>query len=140
MSENYYTVLQVERSATQKEIKTAFRRLAHEHHPDKGGDEKKFKKINEAYQTLSSEEKRKQYDTFGQTRSGFSGTGNTQYAQYYSQFAGGNPGFNVNSLKIKKIPLMGWVLLLPFIVLIMFIGFIVILSFALRTLVRVASR
>ena len=140
MSENYYTILQVEKSASQKEIKTAFRKLAHEHHPDKGGDEKEFKKINEAYQTLSSEEKRKQYDTFGQTRSGFSGAGNAQYAQYYSQFTGGNPGFNASSINIKKIPLIGWILLFPFIVLIVFIGFIVILGFALRTLVRAFSR
>jgi molecular chaperone DnaJ len=64
---DYYKILGVEKSATEDEIKKAFRKLAHQHHPDKGGDEKKFKEINEAYQILSSKEKRAQYDRFGRT-------------------------------------------------------------------------
>lgn len=80
MAKDYYKVLGVERSATDQEIKRAFRKLAHEHHPDKtNGNEAKFKEINEAYQTLSNEEKRKQYDQFGTT---FDGAGG---------FGGGNP-------------------------------------------------
>ncbi|MFH1180909.1 MAG: molecular chaperone DnaJ [bacterium] len=63
---DYYQILGIDRKASAEEIKKAFYRLAHKHHPDKGGDEKKFKEINEAYQVLSDKEKRSQYDNFGQ--------------------------------------------------------------------------
>jgi len=77
---NYYEVLGVEKSASQDEIKKAFHKLAHKYHPDKGGDEKKFKEINEAYQVLSDSAKRAQYDQFGRVfdgngADGFSGQG-----------------------------------------------------------------
>ena len=62
---DYYEVLGVPKGASQEEIKKAFHKLAHKHHPDKGGDEKKFKEINEAYQVLSDQKKRSQYDQFG---------------------------------------------------------------------------
>ena len=62
---NYYEILGVSKSATQEEIKKAFHKLAHKYHPDKGGDEKKFKEVNEAYQVLSNQQKRAQYDQFG---------------------------------------------------------------------------
>src|SRR5574343_1319216 len=62
---DYYEILGVAKTATQDEIKKAFHKLAHKHHPDKGGDEKKFKEINEAYQVLSDAKKRQQYDQFG---------------------------------------------------------------------------
>jgi molecular chaperone DnaJ len=62
---DYYEVLGVAKTATQDEIKKAFHKLAHKYHPDKGGDEKKFKEINEAYQVLSDQQKRAQYDQFG---------------------------------------------------------------------------
>jgi len=62
---DYYEVLGVPKTASQDEIKKAFHKLAHKYHPDKGGDEKKFKEINEAYQVLSDKEKRAQYDQFG---------------------------------------------------------------------------
>lgn len=63
---DYYAILGVSKNASEEEIKKAFRKLAHEHHPDKkGGDEKRFKEINEAYQVLSNPEKRKRYDQFG---------------------------------------------------------------------------
>lgn len=65
MSKDYYKTLGVEKGASQDEIKKAFRKLAHQHHPDKGGDEKKFKEASEAYQTLSDEKKRSEYDTYG---------------------------------------------------------------------------
>lgn len=66
MSKDYYKTLGVDKKASEAEIKAAFRKLAHQHHPDKnGGDDKKFKEINEAYQTLSDKNKRAQYDQFG---------------------------------------------------------------------------
>ncbi|MBI4128892.1 MAG: molecular chaperone DnaJ [Parcubacteria group bacterium] len=65
---DYYDILGVGRDASDEEIKKAYRKLAHAYHPDKaGGDEKKFKEINEAYQVLSNKEKRAQYDQFGRT-------------------------------------------------------------------------
>jgi molecular chaperone DnaJ len=60
--ENFYNVLGVSETATQDEIKKVYRKLAVEHHPDKGGSEDKFKTIAEAYDTLGDEDKRKQYD------------------------------------------------------------------------------
>lgn len=65
MSKDYYKTLKVEKTATKDEIKRAFRKAAHTHHPDKGGDEEKFKEVNEAYQVLSDEQKRAKYDQFG---------------------------------------------------------------------------
>ncbi len=82
---DYYEILGVPHNASSSEIKKAFYKLAHQYHPDKGGDVKKFKEINEAYQVLSNKEKRAQYDKFGRvfgegTQEGFS----------QSQWQGGN--------------------------------------------------
>jgi DnaJ-class molecular chaperone len=61
--EDYYKILGVPENASQEDIKKAYRRLAHQHHPDrKSGSETKFKEINAAYQTLSDSEKRARYD------------------------------------------------------------------------------
>lgn len=66
MTKDYYQVLGVEKGASKDEIKKAFRKKAHQYHPDKeGGDEAKFKEINEAYTILSDDKKRSQYDTYG---------------------------------------------------------------------------
>jgi len=63
---DYYTILGIHRTATEDEVKKAYRKLAHQYHPDKaGGNEEKFKEINEAYQVLSDKNKRAQYDRFG---------------------------------------------------------------------------
>ena len=56
----FYDILGVSKSASDKEIKSAFRKLAQKYHPDAGGDEAKFKEISEAYETLSDEKKRKE--------------------------------------------------------------------------------
>ena len=81
----------VNKSASQDEIKKAYYKLAHQFHPDKkGGDENKFKEINEAYQVLSDKDKRAQYDRFGTT---FNGAGNNGNAQ---GFGGFNGGANIN--------------------------------------------
>jgi len=84
MAQNLYETLWVSKTATQDEIKKAYRKQAMKYHPDKNkGDataEKKFKEANTAYQTLSDESKRKQYDTFGSASwawgNPFSGGGN----------------------------------------------------------------
>ncbi len=86
---DYYKILGVDKNASTEEIKKAFRKLAHQHHPDKkGGDEAKFKEINEAWQVLGDDTKRKQYDQFGsdfEQAGGFGGGGNP--------FQGGFGGF-----------------------------------------------
>jgi len=77
MAQDYYQTLGVSKTASADEIKRAYRKLAHEHHPDKNkGNEAKFKEINEAYQVLSNQDKRAKYDQFGhnfQNMGGFGG-------------------------------------------------------------------
>lgn len=66
MSKDYYEILGIKKDASKDEVKKAFHKMAHKYHPDKnGGDDKKFKEVNEAYQTLSHDQKRAQYDRFG---------------------------------------------------------------------------
>jgi len=86
MSKDYYNILGVEKEASKDEIKKAFRKLAHQYHPDKKeGDEAKFKEVNEAYQVLGNEQKRAQYDQFG---SGFSSMGGGQSHGGFEGFGG----------------------------------------------------
>jgi molecular chaperone DnaJ len=87
---DYYNILGVKKDASDDEIKKAYRKLAHKHHPDKtGGDEAKFKEINEAYQVLSDKTKRSQYDQFGQT---FNSQGGPSGGGGFGGFsAGGGP-------------------------------------------------
>ncbi len=78
MSKDYYKILGIARAASEDEIKKAYRKLAHQFHPDKpGGNEAKFKEISEAYQTLSDKAKRTNYDRFGtaEPNMGFGGAG-----------------------------------------------------------------
>jgi molecular chaperone DnaJ len=80
---DYYEVLGVAKDASADEIKKAYRKAAVKHHPDKeGGDESKFKEINEAYEVLKDQQKRQRYDQFGHAGVGGNGGGN---------YAGGNP-------------------------------------------------
>ena len=80
MSKGYYNILGVSKTASAEEIKKAYRKLALQYHPDRGGDketEAKFKEANEAYQILSDPKKRSQYDQFGEAtfKNGFSANG-----------------------------------------------------------------
>ncbi len=74
---DYYKTLGLEKTATKDEIKTAFRKLAHQYHPDKNKNDpsaaQKFKEASEAYSTLSDDNKRKQYDMFGANGPGGAG-------------------------------------------------------------------
>lgn len=83
---DYYAALGVPKTATADEIKKAFRRLASQHHPDKGGDTQKFQAIQEAYATLGDEQKRAEYDNPRPQFSGFSG------------FHGTPGGVNINDI------------------------------------------
>lgn len=97
MSKDYYKILGVDKKASQDEIKKAFRKLAHQYHPDKqSGDEKKFKEVNEAYQVLSKPEKRKQYDQYGSSfeqMGGFGGGMNWDDFMRAARGQGGSGGF-----------------------------------------------
>src|SRR5580700_11293202 len=92
---DYYTILGVQKTASEDEIKKAYRKLAHQYHPDKaGGDEKKFKEINEAYQVLSDKNKRAQYDRFG-TADPMGGFGGANAGGAGAQWGGfGGAGFD----------------------------------------------
>lgn len=86
---DYYEVLGIKKDASADEIKKAYRKLAKEHHPDKGGDEQKFKEVTEAYEILSDSEKKANYDRFGHSgqqrgRDPFAGFRNP-FAERYSQ-------------------------------------------------------
>lgn len=91
---DFYEILGVSKGASDDEIKKAYRKLAHKYHPDKsGGDEAKFKEINEAYQVLSDKTKRQQYDQFGQTFQGGAGQGFGGFDFSGFQQGFGNGGF-----------------------------------------------
>ncbi|OGI29212.1 MAG: molecular chaperone DnaJ [Candidatus Moranbacteria bacterium RIFOXYA12_FULL_44_15] len=108
MANDYYNILGVEKGASDDEIKKAYRKLAHKYHPDKsGGDEKKFKEINEAYQVLSDKAKRSQYDQFGQTFQGGAPGGSQDFD--FSGFDFGNfSRQNNGGFSAKGGPASGW--------------------------------
>lgn len=82
---DYYEVLGVKKDASADELKKAFRKAAIEHHPDRGGDEAKFKEINEAYEVLKDSSKRQRYDQFGHAGVGGNGGGGNPYAGFGGQ-------------------------------------------------------
>ena len=104
MSKDYYKTLEVEKGANADEIKKGFRKLAHQYHPDKPtGDEAKFKEINEAYQVLSDDKKRQQYDQFGSAAfNGAGGAGGMNWQDFARQ-SGGAQGFDVGDIDLGDI-------------------------------------
>lgn len=92
-NKDYYNILGVEKGATKDDVKKAFRKLAHQYHPDKqGGDEDKFKEIGEAYSVLGDDKKRAEYDSYGRTFSGGgpAGAGGFDFGGF--DFSGFNQG------------------------------------------------
>jgi len=87
---DYYSTLGVSKSASADEIKKAYRKKAHQYHPDKGGDAVKFKEVNEAYQVLGNPQKRSQYDQFG------------------AAGVGGNAGGGFEGVSAQGGPASGW--------------------------------
>ena len=95
MAKDYYNILSVNKTASKDEIKKAFHKMAHKYHPDKKeGDEAKFKEVNEAYQTLSDDQKRSRYDQFGP---GFENAQQGYGSQQQGGFGGGFGGFDFNN-------------------------------------------
>lgn len=88
---DYYEVLGIKKDASADEIKKAFRKAAISHHPDRGGDETKFKEVNEAYEVLKDPSKRQRYDQFGHA-----GVGGNGGADPFAGFGGFGQGQGVN--------------------------------------------
>lgn len=80
---DYYQILGVDRTATDEEIRQAFRKLAMKHHPDRGGDSSRFQEINEAHAVLGDKQKRRDYDT---PQSGFQQFGFGQRSPFQDMF------------------------------------------------------
>merc|ERR1719414_2310535 len=83
----FYKLLEVDKDASEADIKKAYRKMAIKHHPDKGGDPEKFKEITRAYEVLSDSEKRSKYDRFGEE--GLDGDGGGDPSDIFESFFGG---------------------------------------------------
>jgi curved DNA-binding protein len=87
---DYYSTLGVTRNASDDEIKKAYRKLAMKHHPDRGGDEKKFKEISEAYDVLSDPQKKQIFDMGGDPRGNQSQGGGFHQGPFEFHFGSNN--------------------------------------------------
>ena len=108
---DYYDILGVTRNASQDELKKAYKKQSMKHHPDRGGDEEQFKKVNEAYATLKDPQKKSEYDN-PQPQFGFRGGGQQFHSSHLNadmfeelmrNFGGGSPFQQQRSWKNKDI-------------------------------------
>jgi molecular chaperone DnaJ len=110
---DYYEVLGVQQGASQDDIKSAFRRLARQYHPDVSSEpdaEERFKEINEAYAVLTDDEKKAAYDRFG--HAGVKGMGGmpdftVDFADIFEEIFGGFAGFGRSSRRTRNVPRRG---------------------------------
>ena len=100
---DYYNILGISKDASPTEIKKAYYKLAHKYHPDKGGDEKKFKEINEAYQVLYNKEKRAQYDRFGRVFEGAGSQPGFDFGFGFNPFGAGMEEGSFDSLNLEDL-------------------------------------
>ena len=102
MAKDYYQTLGITRTASPDDIKKAYRKMAHQYHPDKqGGNEAKLKEVNEAYQVLSDPKKRESYDNFGFAYNDGGFQGGQEYADFsdlFRGFGGGRGGGGFESI------------------------------------------
>ena len=91
---DYYKILGVSENASADEIKKAYRKLANQHHPDKGGDQAKFKDISVAYDTLSDQNKKAEYDQMRRGGPQFRYQTGGGFQDFHDIFGGGNPFAN----------------------------------------------
>lgn len=98
---DYYETLGIAKDASADEIKKAFRKAAIEHHPDRGGDEAKFKEVNEAYEVLKDTGKRQRYDQFGHAGVGGNNGGGSPFEGFGGQ--GQNVNFDFGDLGLGDI-------------------------------------
>ncbi len=105
---NYYDILGVKEDASNDQIKKAFKDIAKKEHPDRGGNEARFKEANEAYDTLKNSQKRHDYDTmrkFGSTNTGGQHPFFNEdiFGEFFSGFSGGDMDFG-NSFNFTRGP------------------------------------
>ena len=108
---DHYAALGVARTATPDEIKRAFRKLASQHHPDKGGDTKKFQEIQAAYDTLGDAAKRQQYDNPQPQFAGMPGGAQFNMGDIFAQMFGGHPGFAQQHPRRNHVRMSLWITL-----------------------------
>ena len=94
---DYYEILGVDRNASQEDIKKAHRKLVMQKHPDRGGSEEEFKQVQEAYEVLSDDDKKRNYDTFGTANPMNGGMSGDPFSDIFSNIFGG--GFSKNQMK-----------------------------------------
>jgi len=98
-TERFYKLLEVNKNASNAEIKKAYRKLAIKHHPDKGGDPETFKEISRAYEVLADADKRQKYDQYGEE--GLDGEGGGDASDIFDMFFGGGGGRRGGNAKKK---------------------------------------